>query len=116
MMVAPYKSEGYHRVIVRRIMKNGMVSVLNVAFGTIEKVRLRDMRLLHKRFLDLPAQAILARMWGVKDIIGKEVTAKKSLVKLVSDKVIGLFGTVMVGVTVGCNERRKTGSVEDGGG
>ena len=115
MMVAPYKSEGYHRVMVRRMMKNNMVSVLYVDFGTIEKVRLRDMRLLHKRFLDLPAQAILARMWGVKDIVGKELAAKKSLIKLVSEKVIGLFGTVMAGVTVGCNDRRKTGSVEDGG-
>lgn len=78
MMVAPYKSEGYHRVMVRRMMKNDMVSVLFVDFGTIDKVRLKDMRLLHKRFLVLPAQAILAWMWGVKDIVGKEVTAKES--------------------------------------
>merc|ERR1712179_223836 len=37
MMVAPYKSEGYHRVMVRRMMKNDMVSVLFVDFGTIDK-------------------------------------------------------------------------------
>merc|ERR1719376_1188279 len=114
-MVAPYKSEGYHRVMVRRMMKNEMVSVQFVDFGTIDKVRLKDMRLLHKRFLVLPAQAILARMWGVKDIVGKEVTAKESLVKLVCDKVIGLFGTVMAGVAVGCKDRRKSGADEDGG-
>ena len=115
MMVAPYKLEGYHRVMVKRMMKNDMVSVLFVDFGTVDKVRLKDMRLLHKRFLDLPAQAILARMWGIMDIVGKEVEAKKSLVQLVSEKVIGLLGTVMAGVNVGCNDRRKGGSVEDGG-
>ena len=85
LMVAPYKSEGYHRVMVRRMMRNKMVSVQFVDFGTIDKVRLKDMRLLHKRFLELPAQAILARMWGVKDIVGKELAAKKSLKKLVSE-------------------------------
>ena len=68
MMVAPYKSEGYHRVMVRRMMKNDMVSVLFVDFGTIDKVSLKDLRLLHKRFLVLPAQAILARMWGIKNM------------------------------------------------
>ena len=68
---------------------------------------LKDLKLLHKRFLVLPAQAILARMWGVKDIIGKEVTAKESLVKLVCDKVIGLFGTVMAGVTVDARTEGK---------
>ena len=115
MMVAPYKSEGYHRVMVRRMMKNDMVCVIFVDFGTTDKVRLKDMRLLLKRFLDFPAQAILARMWGVKDIVGKELTSKKSLVNLVSDKVIGLIGTVMAGVNVGWNDRRKSGYVEDGG-
>ena len=73
------------------------------------------MRLLHKRLLDLPAQAILARMWGIMDIVGKEVEAKKSLVQLVSEKVIGLLGTVMAGVSVVCNDRRKGGFVADGG-
>ena len=47
--------------------------------------------------------------------MGKELAAKKSQVKLVSDKVIGLFGTVMAGVTVGCKDRRKSGADEDGG-
>ena len=116
MMAAPYKLEGYHRVMVKRMMKNDMVSILYVDFGTVDKVSLKDMRLLHKRFLDLPAQAILARMWGIMDIIGKEVEAKKSLVQLVSENVIGLLGTVMAGVSVGCNDRRKGGSVEDEGG
>ena len=43
------------------------------------------------------------------------MTAKKSLVKLVSDKVIGIFAIIMAGFTVGCSDRRKSGSVEDGG-
>ena len=49
--------------------KNDVVSILFVDFGTM--VRLKDMRLLHKRFLDMPAQAILARMLGVKEIVGE---------------------------------------------
>ena len=53
--------------------------------------RLLEFRLLHRRFLDLPVHAILLRMCGVKDIVGKEVTAKKSLVNLVSEMVIGCF-------------------------
>ena len=56
--------------MVRRMMKNEMVIVQFVDFGTIDKVRLKDMRLLHKRFLDLPAQAILARMWGSRILWG----------------------------------------------
>ena len=115
MMVAPYKLEGYHRVMVRRTLKNDLIIVLFVDFGTVDKVRMKDVRLLHKRFLELPAQAILARMWGVTDVIGKEVEAKKSLVQLVSENVFGLLGTVMAGVNVGCKDRRKGGSVEDGG-
>ena len=64
-MVAPYKSEGYYRVMVKRMIIGDNISVLFVDFGTVDKERLKDMRLLHKRFLDLPAQAILARMWRV---------------------------------------------------
>ena len=35
--------------------------------------------------------------------------------QLVSEKVIGVLGTVIAGVNVGCNDRRKGGSVDDGG-
>jgi len=115
LMAAIYKSEGYHRVIVRRVLKNEMISVLYVDYGTIDKVKLNDMRLLHKKFLYLPAQAIPARMWGVKDIAGKEGEAKQRLVQLISDSVFGLLGTVMAGVTVGLNDRRKGGAVDDEG-
>ena len=114
-MAAIYKSEGYHRIIVRKVLKNEMISVLYVDYGTIDKVKLNDMRLLHKKFLYLPAQAIPARMWGVKDIAGKEGEAKQRLVQLISDSVFGLLGTVMAGVTVGLNDRRKGGAVDDKG-
>jgi len=117
LMAAIYKSEGYHRVIVRRVIKNDMISVLYVDYGTIDKVKLQDMRLLHKKFLYLPAQAIPARMWGVKDIAGKEVEARQRLVQLISDSDsdFGLLGNVMAGVTVGLNDRRKGGAVDDEG-
>ena len=73
MMDAPYKTEGFHRVMVRRMLKREMVRVLYVDFGNLDKVRLKDIRLLHKRFLSLPAQAIAGRLWGVKEVEGKEV-------------------------------------------
>ena len=85
IMVAPYKSEGYHRVMVIIMIKGHNISVLFVNFRIFDKVRLKDMRLSNKRFLDLSAQAILARMWGVTDIIGEEVEARKYLVQLVSE-------------------------------
>ena len=38
MMVAPYKTEGFHMVMVKRMLKSEMVSVLYVDFGTLDKV------------------------------------------------------------------------------
>ena len=75
------------RVIVRRVLNYDMISVLYVDYGIIYKVKLKDMRLLHKRFLYSPAQAIPARMWGVKDLAGKEVEARKRLVQHIRDAV-----------------------------
>ena len=49
MIVAQYKIEGFLRVMVRRV-KNEMVSVVYVDFGTLDKVRLKVIRLLCKRF------------------------------------------------------------------
>ena len=91
MMVAPYKTEGFHRGMDKRVLKSEIVSVLYVDFGTLDKVRLKDIRLLHKRLLKLPAQAIAARMWGVKEVEGMEVQAKRRLVELATEgnRVLG---------------------------
>ena len=40
------------------MLKNDMVSVLFIDFGTLDKVRLKEVRLLHKRFLQLPLNTI----------------------------------------------------------
>ena len=115
--MAPYKTEGFHMVMVKRMLKSEMVSVLYVDFGTLDKVRLKDIRLLQKRFLSLPAQAIAGRLWGVKEVEGKEVEAKRRLVELASEgnKLSGTIGVVMAGVRVGVRDRRRDGAVETGG-
>ena len=51
LMAAKYKYEGFHRVMVKRMLEGNMVSVLYVDFGTVDKVKLKDVRLLHKKFL-----------------------------------------------------------------
>jgi len=117
IMAAPFQSEGYHRVMVKKMMKKDLVSVFFVDYGTIGKVRLENMRLLHRKFLMLPAQAIPGRMWGVRDVHGKEAEAKCRLVELVSDEdmTLGLVGRVMAGRSVGKSDRRKDGAVDDEG-
>ena len=115
LMAAKYKYEGFHRVMVKRMLEGNMVSVLYVDFGTVDKVKLKDVRLLHKKFLKLPAQAIEGRLWGVKEIEGMEAQAKKKLVELVSEGNIvphGMVGKVMAGVRVRPGDRRRDGVVE----
>ena len=67
LMAAPYKNEGYHRVRILKYLGKSTVSVFYIDFGTKHTVTLDKLRLLHKRFLDLPAQAIKVRLWGCKD-------------------------------------------------
>ena len=58
LMVAVYKTEGFHRVMVKRVLEGNIVSVLYFDLGTVDKVKVKDICLLHKKFQKLPAQAI----------------------------------------------------------
>ena len=99
-MVAVYKTEGFHRVMVKRVLEGNIVSVLYVDFGTVDKVK--GIRLLHKKFLKLPAQAIEARLWGLKEVGGNEIQVKTRLIELVREEnSLGMIGMVMAGVKVG---------------
>ena len=63
-MAAKYQYEDNHRVMVKRVLEGNIVSFLYVDFVTVGKAKLKDVRLLHKKFLKLPAQAIEAGCGG----------------------------------------------------
>ena len=62
LLAAKYSEIGYHRILVEHIINYEKVSVLYVDYGTIMEIHASDLRLLHKKFLKLPAQAVKA--WG----------------------------------------------------
>ena len=67
VMAAPYADWGYHRVIIKQVLSEEMISVLYIDYGTSGKIQYKDVRLIHKKFLSLPAQAIPARLWGITE-------------------------------------------------
>ena len=42
-----------------------IISVLYIDYGTSSKVHFKDVRLIHKKFLSLPAQVIPVRLWAI---------------------------------------------------
>ena len=107
-MVAVYKTEGFHRVMVKRVLEGNIVSVLYFDLGTVDKVKVKDIRLLHKKFLKLPAQKIEANLWGLKEVGGNEIQVKTRLIELVREEnSLGMIGMVMAGVKVGLGDRRR---------
>ena len=40
-MVAVYKTEGFHRVMVKRVLEGNIVSVIYVDFGTVDNVKVK---------------------------------------------------------------------------
>ena len=88
-MAAMYQDIGYHRVLIKKILSKKRVSVLYLESGTEIDISVKNLRLLHKKFLALPAQAIKARLFGVTKIKMEELTA------LVSPQIMyGLFCTI----------------------
>ena len=63
---APYEREGYHRVLLRKMVSNSSAELFYVDFGTIAVVSLSKLRLLHIDFLQPPAMAIQVRLWGLR--------------------------------------------------
>ena len=72
LLAAKYSEIGYHRILVKHIINYEKVSVLYVDYGTILEIHTSDLRLLHKKFLTLPAQAVKAWNHILKKYEGKE--------------------------------------------
>jgi len=85
LLAAKYSEIGYHRILVKNIINYEKVSVLYVDYGTIMEIHASDLRLLHKKFLTLPAQAVKARLFGVKELKGDSSRSREVLTNLVSD-------------------------------
>ena len=64
LMAAPYADYGYHRVIIKQVLSEEIISVLYIDYGTSGEVHYKDVRLIHKKYLTLPAQA---RLWGISE-------------------------------------------------
>ena len=63
---APYEKEGYHRVLLRKLVSNSTVEVFYADFGTVAVVSISRLRFLHLDFLQPPAMAIQVRLWGLR--------------------------------------------------
>ena len=50
------------QVIIKQVLSEEIISVLYIDYGTSSKVHFKDVRLIHKKFLSLPAQVIPARL------------------------------------------------------
>ena len=73
-------------LVITEILSKKRVSVLYLNSGTEIDISVKNLRLLHKKFLALPAQAIKAQLFGVTEIEMEELTA------LVSSQIMnGLF-------------------------
>ena len=88
VMAAPYADWGYHRVIIKQVLSEEMISVLYIDYGTSSKVHFKDVRLIHKKFLSLPAWPIPARLWGITE---NEDMVSISRSKLTKMMIVGNF-------------------------
>jgi len=71
VLAATYKKTGFHRAFVVKILSLESLKLFYVDFGTSDVQKLKHCRFLHKQFATLPAQAIKARLWGVKPFGGE---------------------------------------------
>ena len=68
LLAATWETFGYHRVYVKAILSERRVHIVYLDWGTEEEVFSVDqLRLLHKKFLSLPVQAVPAK---VSSLIG----------------------------------------------
>ena len=104
VLAATYKTEGYHRVMVIKVVDISVVSLFYVDYGTVENQKVKHCRFLHKNFATLPGQAIQARLWGVKPVGGGKGwgsgnKARDKLVELTDTLEGSLVAKIMAGVT-----------------
>jgi len=68
----------WHRAQVKEVVDETRVEVFFLDYGTNAKVRMDTLMYLHKNFGELPAQAIQARLAGVKPVGGKARFSKEA--------------------------------------
>ena len=76
------------QVIIKQVLSEEIISVLYIDYGTSSKVHFKDVRLIHKKFLSLPAQPIPARLWGITE---NEDMVSISRSKLTKMMIVGNF-------------------------
>jgi len=81
-----YKTYGYHRVLVKHILSSSLVTVVYVDFGTEEMLSVDQLRLLHKKFLSTPVQALQTRLWRIEEVPGDASKCRRELMKMVSKR------------------------------
>jgi len=103
-MAAPYRNlECYdHRVLISEVCPNNVnqVKVFYLDYGTVRKIPISSVRVLHEKFTELPAQALEAKLWDLADPSGGNKWSKEStrrfyeLVKPTSEADWGCFSIV----------------------
>ena len=96
VMAAKYGT-GYYRVVLSGVVSADTVNVFYIDFGNYANVNVADVRYLHKDFLDLPAQVVSARLWGVREPEGREAKARRALTRLTVGENYGFACTQVAG-------------------
>ena len=104
----------FYRVTVVKVWSADVVNVFYVDYGNTDDVFATDLRLLHKDFLTLPAQAISVRLWGIQEPMGRAAESRLELKSMLSDGNYYGFSCTKVRVKDG-PRRRWSGGVEENG-
>jgi len=103
VLAARYKTGGFHRVLVVKVIDDAVVKLFYVDFGTVDNQKVKYCRYLHQQFARLPGQAIQARLWGVGPIGGGKWDdshrSRNRLLELVNTIEGGLIAEIRSGVT-----------------
>jgi len=106
VLAARYSSHAFHRVtVLQTFPAYDKVRVLFIDYGTIQAVPVRNLRLLHRKFLMPARQAVPARLWRVPDLPGCQVTLLTVLLEDVDLEPGDLDARVMA--DSGCGEEEE---------
>ncbi len=102
---AEFQNLGWHRVFVTRMVDPEHVEAFYIDYGTREKRALTELRLLHEQFGHLPAQAIQARLAGIRPSNGATKWSAESA--LMFFELIQKCGDIgQVAVLKGCKREK----------
>ena len=71
VIAARYRKEGFHRAIVQKIVNKNTLRLFYADFGTEGNENVSSCRYLRKKYTELPAQALQAKLWRVAGKGGK---------------------------------------------